>query len=380
MRCLRWLPALSFFAVAMPSVAQIAAPPGRIRDNAVIAANEARLQRADRLRREGEEALRKGEKAQAVTLFQQALEVDPDLSTPRILLADIYIKDHRPADVVAVLEYIVHPLPNRSFSEGSDIRTRMKYVLALLDLRRWEEAATLYEQSIDMHEKGRANNLHWNLPGFGIGAGYKDHWLPDLHFKPETENFMGLAAQAHLVLGVHQPGGLYGEDALAYMLDHVQQALKYERRSQDAQFIRGVLLGKLRRFAEASAAFAIASKNASPEVQEEIRATLRKIKGREKLILAYKERPVPPGKAGYYEASYIDKNGKPLPNHDATSQTVVTVFLWHPASPANEPPLSVIISEDGIPDPAHPGKTTTRYRVIQNPGLRFTISSDDVVK
>lgn len=91
---------------------------------------------------------------------------------------------------------------------------------------------------------------------------------------------------------------------------------------------------------------------------------------------------------GYYEVNYTDENGSAIPQdkegkpswgNRPVPRLITTTFIWHPSSADDEPPQCVIVTEEGISDPAHPRKATTRYQVIQNPGLRYTMTTRDLV-
>lgn len=270
-----WLPIIALFVVAAHVEAQISIPDGvKLNggsDPVAIAAYNALMRQADNLRIAGEQALKKGEKAKGIALLLQSLKIDPAETPASLLLADIYIKDNRPADVLAVLQPVVADLVGASI--GQEVEWRMKYVLALLDMRRWEEAATLYEKSIGYGPEGRAGNLRWAIQGYDSGQ----HSLPDVHFSPDYADEPGLRTQAHLLLGSHHP--TFGLASLDYktemptMLDHLRQALKSSRNSLDAQFLIGVLLGRMERYEEARKAFAVVMKNAPREARPEIKAT-----------------------------------------------------------------------------------------------------------
>ena len=90
---------------------------------------------------------------------------------------------------------------------------------------------------------------------------------------------LGLRAQVHLILGTRQPqfdlASLDEKDQLPYklpyMLDHLQQALKSDRNSLDAQFLIAVALGSMKRYDEARRAFAVVTKNAPRELRPQIK-------------------------------------------------------------------------------------------------------------
>ena len=261
---------------------------GRLQDSpehiARVAAVMARVRQAEKLVGEANALLENGEPSRAVPLLQHALQLHP-LDDATIALADIYIAWNRPADALQTLQPIVYPPSSQGGSVGQDVRTRMKYILALLDTRQWTKAATLYEQSIGLHEHGRMGNLRWNITNYGAGAGDSDHWLPDMRFSPEVEDMPGLRAQAHLILGTRWPmvSDITRNPSLCLqtMLDHIQQALKSNPRSTDAQFVSGVLLREMGRYDEARTAFARTAQMAPAEAQPEIKAALDKLNRRQ---------------------------------------------------------------------------------------------------
>ena len=276
MKRLYWLPAIVLFMVTAHVRAQTSIfdklKLNGGSDPVAIAAYEARMREADNLRIAGEQALKKGEKAKAIALLLQALKIDANQAPASLLLADIYIKDNRPADVLAILKPVIYAPYGMGSSADTTVEWHMKYILALLDMRRWEEAATLYEKIIGYGPEGRAGNLRCDIPGYASGQ----HSLPDVHFSPDYADEPGLRAQAHLLLGTRQPTfGLATWDnkiTLPYLLDHLKQALKSSRNSLDAQFLIAVVLGRMERYEEARKAFAIVTKNAPREARPEIKA------------------------------------------------------------------------------------------------------------
>ena len=257
-----------------------------------IAEVRARIRRADALRREAEGYIRKERLQQAAVLLQQSLQIDADSFESMELLADIYITWHRPNDVLQTLRPILYPPSNTSYSDTWDERLRMKYVLALLDTGKWEEAANVYEELMRQQQKSLGKPLTWSIPGYGLdfthdGVDFqlKAHTLPELHFRADSPDEPALRAQAHLILGSRPPQHvdptIHQRQHFEYMLDQLQQALKSERRNLDAQFLSGVLLGKLGRFTEARAAFAKAALLAPREAQPEIKDALARIKAYE---------------------------------------------------------------------------------------------------
>ena len=280
------LSAVTLMCAARQTQAQVnSGPRPLVKDpDAFLAAEKARSKQGDAFRRQAEEMISKGNLTAAVPLLLQSLQAD-DNSGARIYLADIYIRWNRPKDVLEMLRPIVYPPNNISYSDGQDITTRMKYVLALLDTKEWPEAATLYEQSVSLHTQSQGL-LKWYMKGYGIGAGDQEHTLAIAHFSPEAEDVPGLRAQAHLILGTRSTSFLTLEKLedtlLPYQLDHVQQALKINPRSQEAQFIQGRLLMEMKRYAEARAVFSRLAQTSPREAQAEINATVARMDLREK--------------------------------------------------------------------------------------------------
>ena len=250
---------------------------------AFVAAQNVRAQQIYLLQRDAEKAIQKGDLVRAAPLLQQALQVEPNDADCRDLLADIYIQWNRPNDVLQTLRPRVYYSGRDMFNIGLDEVTAMKYVLALLDTGKWTEATTIYEQVIQQKQKNnKGKNLTWDMLSYRINFNLKEHTLPDAHFSPDIPDEPGLRAQAHLILGsrlpLHVDPNINKRKHIEYMLDHLQQALKSDRRCLDAQFLSGVLLGTLERFAEARAAFAKAALLAPREAQPEIRDALAKMK------------------------------------------------------------------------------------------------------
>ena len=209
--------------------------------------------------------LRKKEIDKAIPLLQKALAIAPDHIDANELLADIYMQRKRPEEALQPIVY------TQSFQEngvGGLLIPEMKYILALLDTGHWEEAAALYE-------KGIRDPLHWTMPGYYAGKGSPEFTLPNVHFTSGYADMPGLRAQAHLILGSRQPifglAGLDQKDHLPYMYDQLQQALKSNRNSLEAQFLSAVALGSMKRYEEARKAFAVVSKNAPRETRPEIK-------------------------------------------------------------------------------------------------------------
>ena len=358
-------------------------------EQAARAAAEAeRFRQEFALRKQAEEMIAKGNAAAAVPLLLQAVQAYEG-SHARIYLADIYIQRNRPKDALEILRPIVYPPPNKSYSAGQDIATRMKYVLALLDTRQWPEAATLYEQSIALYNRDYGP-LMWHMLGYGIGSGDKEHTLFIAHFSPEAEDVPGLRAQAHLILATNEPasGSLASLEnkCLPCLLDHAQQSLKINPRSHETQFIEGRLLMEMNRYAEARRVFNRLMQSITREWKPEITALLGKMDAKEALLEAFRTHPAV-HKEGYYEVTVLHPSGTAAPLSGGNKmdsgkankpEVTISTFLWHPASPNDAPPQSVIVTEEGIFNRAT-GKTETRYRVIQSPGLRFSIRSDDPI-
>ena len=238
--------------------------PKGVDARAAIAAMDARLHQRDLLRSQGLAALKKHEVKKAEALFKQALSFWPTDEESCMRLAEIHQSARQPNAVVADLEPLINPPPNITNSAGTVITTRMMYVLAQLDCGNWEPAAACYE-------KIPRSNLIWSLPGGG-----PSHPFPDIQFSPVNPDFLGLRAQAHLILGAYQPGFVEQQDRPQYMLEHLRQALKYNPKSLDATFLSGFMLAKMERFPEArlfyEKAMRMASKEARPEIQQALDA------------------------------------------------------------------------------------------------------------
>lgn len=229
---------------------------------------------ADLLRRQALEALKKNETAKAERLFKQALDFDPDDGQSRIHLAYIHIRSKQPKAVIADLGPIVYPRPNYYTSIGSEITTRMMYVLAELDLGNWAEA-------VDCYEGSSRPGLTWILPGGG-----PVHTFPNLHFSTDTPDYSGLSAQAHLILGSRVPLLVEEQDRPQYMLDHLRQTLRNNPNSLDATYLSGFMLAKMERFTEARTAFDKAMRLAPTETRPEVQQALQTLKSQENTKLA----------------------------------------------------------------------------------------------
>ena len=237
---------------------------------------KARLAKASDLRKQAIALANNKEYAKAVPLFQQAIETFPPEPDCSARLAYIYEKWKQPQNIVNVLRPILYPVGFNS-STQNDQRVQMLYVLALLDTGKWEEAATFYEKKVTTPPR-------WGVPCYGVGAGGKDHNVPNVHFDPDIVNVPGLRAQAHLILGTRAP---YDWDyssvnaIYTYELDHLQQALQSDRRCVDAQFLIGVIQSELLHFDEAKIAFDKTLKLVPREAKPEIEAAIKKMKERE---------------------------------------------------------------------------------------------------
>ena len=239
------------------------------------AAGYAQLRQYNIWWKQAEAFLLKKEVAKALPLLQKAYASEPTLSSVNELLADIYHQQKRPEDVLNVLRTVVYT--QRYFTTSATGQetivtgqetTQMKYALALLDTGQWEEAVALYTKCV--HEP-----LTWIMPGYSADKGSPEFKLPTPHFTPGYADMPGLRAQVHLILGTRQPvfglAGLDQKEQLLYMFDHLQQALKNDRNSLEAQFLSAVALGSMKRYEEARKAFAVVSKNAPRETRPEIK-------------------------------------------------------------------------------------------------------------
>ena len=254
-------------------------------DPAAIASGDAHLHQSDLLKQQAKEAIKKGEFSKAVPLLEQALRVI-DLSEPRILLADIYIRQGKTDDVLRTLWSMIYPDPHSDSDIGHNVTTRMKYVLALLNKNRWQEAVTVYEESftgvqVTVFGGSKNGELPWQLPSDG-----PVHTVPEMHFSTEYTNYPALTAQAHLILGCRSPMFVESKDKAPYMIDHLQKALKSNRKLLDARFLIGVLLAKMERFTEARSTFEETARLAPKEAQPEIAAALKDLKVQEDKKLA----------------------------------------------------------------------------------------------
>lgn len=255
-------------------------PP--LHDPAVVAATEAREKQSNLLRQQAKEALKKGDTAKAIDLFEQAVKAFEIDTQSRIFLTDIYIKQGKNDDVIRILRPLFYHDTHIGYSDEHEITVRMKYVLALLAKNRWAEAVTIYEESFAKEGattnfgESRNGELKWQLPGGG-----PEHTLPEVHFSIDDYNISGLSAQAHLILGSREPADVEYEVRAPYMLAHLKQALKYDRFSLDAQFLSGILLAKMERFDEARTAFKQAARLAPDSAQLEIAAALKDLKVQE---------------------------------------------------------------------------------------------------
>ena len=234
---------------------------------AVLAEN-AKPKMYDLLLAQAKALLGKKEIDKAIPLLQQVLVLEPNYIDANGLLADIYLQRNRPKEALQALRPIVYPKD----SVGENLILEMRYVLALLDTDRWEEAATLYTKSV-------REPLTWSIPNYSAAKGSPEFILPHPHFTPGYADMLGLRAQVHLILGTRQPqfdlASLDEKDQLPYklpyMLDHLQQALKSDRNSLDAQFLIAVALGSMKRYDEARRAFAVVTKNAPRELRPQIK-------------------------------------------------------------------------------------------------------------
>ena len=214
----------------------------------------------------------------AIEVLEKMLTIEDYFSEDRIELADLYTSSHKPDDVIRILRPVVHHGPYSEGGYGAEPAVRMLYVLALLGTREWEEAAAVYEPTIN-------SNLHWQLVGRG-----PDHALPNIHFNVNAPDYEAMRAQAHLILGARLPiSSNYATGAedvsnqeREYMLDHLKQSIKYNAQSHDAHFVSGLLLKKLGTLSdEARKELSSAARYAPDEAQPEIKAALQDLKARE---------------------------------------------------------------------------------------------------
>lgn len=285
MKHLLWLPIIAAMLTAgIGVVAQEELNPYNLPGDSIdIKAREAGLAalgKVNDLRVKAKAALKKGDVARATQLFEQTIAVNPYLGDEaRIALADIYTHAHKNPDVIRVLKPMIYPPPDSGSSLASDLRTRMLYVLAILEHSQWQEAATVYEQSFKGVSTSpdiqiRNGEVRWDLPYYTGG----DHTLPEVHFNSEQPDYAGLRAQAHLILGTSPRLLANGVDDIPYMLDHLKQTLKNNRRSLDAMFASGYLLARMGRFSEAREAYMNTAKLAPKEAKPEIDAALKALK------------------------------------------------------------------------------------------------------
>ena len=239
--------------------------------DAFIAAEQAYNREIDALRKKAASFISKREIVKAIPILKQILLEEDASEDSRVMLADIYSRWNRPNDTAQVLQPMYDSAKRHYGSVQGDVVTRMKYVLALLDTGKWEDAAKMYEQSVP-------EPLPWMVPPVGMRFNLKLHTLPSPHFSPDIVDGPGLRAQAHLILGTQEASYMsldkLQDNTLSYLLDHLQQAIKSDRRNVDAHFLRAVLLAKMDRFDEARAAFEQTTKLAPREAKPEIKIAL----------------------------------------------------------------------------------------------------------
>ena len=252
---------------------------------------KAGLQKSNLLRKQAIAFLMKKQPDKAVPLLKQSLQLMPIDGSSRCYLADIYIAQNRPNDALEIMQPLVYPPDTPPSGAGMELVWEMKYVLALLDVGKWEEAVSTYEMNMRLQEKNKNKGLLWQVVCYDRDSGGKTHTLANVHFSSDLLDEPGLRRQAHLVLGTRGTdclpelvAGTMEEERkadLLYMLGHLQQALQSDRRCLDAQFLSGVILSELDRFAEGRQAFAKATLLAPREAQPEIKDALAKIKAYE---------------------------------------------------------------------------------------------------
>jgi tetratricopeptide (TPR) repeat protein len=222
--------------------------------------------------------IKKNELIKAEGLLKQALSLNPDNGEARVRLAEMHIRSRQPSAVVADLEPIVNPRPNFHNSVGSDVSVCMLYVLAQIDCGNWAPAEDCYQKTF-------RPELTWHLPGGG-----PEHTFPDVQFSPDNPDFSGLRAQAYLIRGASSPEFVEEKDQPPYMLENLRQALKYNPRSLDANYLSGFMLVKMERFPEARAAFDKAMRMASKEARPEVKQALEALKVKEDAKREYEAR------------------------------------------------------------------------------------------
>jgi tetratricopeptide (TPR) repeat protein len=236
---------------------------------AMLAANRVRFQQSFALVGQAKLALKKNEIKKAEVFLKQALSFEPDNDEACLRLAEIHIRSKQPSAVVADLEPIVNPRDGATDSVGSDISVRMLYALAQLDCGNWGAAAACYQKSFRIGEE-------WHLPG-----GRPRHTFPNVQFSPDNPDVLGLRAQAYLIRGGYSPEFVEEQDKPPYMLENLRQALKYNPKSMDANYLSGFMLAKMERFAEARAAYEKAMRLASKEARPEVKQALDALKVQE---------------------------------------------------------------------------------------------------
>jgi tetratricopeptide (TPR) repeat protein len=238
-------------------------------ERALIAASRESLLHCSQCLAQARAALKKNDVKKAEVFLTQALSFDRDDGEACLRLAEMHNRAKQPSAVVADLEPIVNPRPGSGSSVGSDISVRMLYVLAQLDCGNWGAAAACYQKSFRIGEE-------WHLPG-----GRPRHTFPNVQFSPDNPDVLGLRAQAYLIRGGYSPEFVEEQDKPPYMLENLRQALKYNPKSMDANYLSGFMLAKMERFAEARAAYEKAMRLASKEARPEVKQALDALKVQE---------------------------------------------------------------------------------------------------
>ncbi len=301
---------LLLFAIPQLAVAQFA--PFDTSEEGIRAAQAANAARHNRflvLCAQAEALLIDNNSAKAIPLLEQAFDLNPDF-TP-VSLGDLYIQLKRPADALRVLRPLVYSHSFVFNNGGGDLATNMKYVLALLDMNQWAEAVSVYERTV-------RGPVRWELPVSLINS-RQPHYLPTVHFSPDVLNEPGLRAQAHLIIGSRCPimgvAALDEQKGYLFMLDHLQQTLRSDRHSLDAQFLTGAVLGLLECYDEAKNAFDTAIKNTPKDdrarMEAEVQSALELQAVWKKTKRTYrKKKPIPPSEYAHLGEPIIVKPGE----------------------------------------------------------------------
>lgn len=204
---------------------------------------QARVDRADRLLKEGQQARRAGNLETAETELQECVKEHTAADAfAREELARLYETEGRTDEAIHAYHDMIHPpngMPSGTFGNASAL---IHYATMLNDAGRWPEAVQAYEDIL------KSPDMPYNQ-----APPAADEPRLDAHFNPAVPQPRAMQAMLHVVLG-RRYGRNYKE-----ALPQFEQAVATDPSLAIAQFYKGHALQRQGRFAEAQAALEKAS-------------------------------------------------------------------------------------------------------------------------